>query len=67
MSDTPDATRYGTTRHTTYSDARARLAALWDQVEGDREPVVLTRHGHEDMALVPAADLRRLQDAARRP
>ncbi len=58
--DGPD---YTTTHRTTYSDARARLAVLWDQVERDREPVVLTRYGHEDLALIPAADLRRLQFA----
>ena len=49
---------------TTYSDARARLAALWDQAEADRAPVRLTREGHEDMALLPADELRHLQRLA---
>lgn len=40
-----------------YTEARANLAALWDQVVSDREPVVIHRRGAEDVALVPAAEL----------
>lgn len=48
----------------TYSDARKRLASLWDQVEDTREEVVLTRRGHEDMVLLPAEELRSLRETA---
>ncbi len=42
---------------TTYTDARARLAELLDQVIEDREPVVITRRGHEPVALIAADEL----------
>ena len=47
-----------------YSHARDNLAELWDQVEDTREEVVLQRRGHEDVALVPAQELRSLQETA---
>jgi antitoxin YefM len=49
---------------TTYSHAREHLAELWDEVEDAREPAIITRRGHEDMALLPAAELRSLQETA---
>ena len=49
---------------TTYSDARKRLASLWDQIENSREEVVLRRRGHEDMALLPAEELASLRETA---
>jgi antitoxin YefM len=48
----------------TYSQARERLAALWDQVEDTREEVILRRRGHEDLALLPAHELRSLKETA---
>ncbi len=48
----------------TYSDARARLAQIWNEVENSREPAILERRGHEDMALVPADELASLQETA---
>ena len=42
---------------TTYTQARARLAALMDQVTDTREPVLIKRRGHEAVALVPAEEL----------
>jgi len=48
----------------TYSQARENLAALWDEIESGREAAIITRRGHEDMALVPAAELRSLQETA---
>ncbi len=42
---------------TTYTDARARLAELLDRVVEDREPVVITRRGHEPVALIAADEL----------
>jgi len=48
----------------TYSHARANLAGIWDEVEDSREPVILERRGHEDMALIPAAELSSVQETA---
>jgi antitoxin YefM len=47
-----------------YSHARENLAELWDQVEDTREEVVLTRRGHEDLAMLPAEELRSLRETA---
>jgi antitoxin YefM len=48
----------------TYSQAREHLAEIWDQVESAREPALLTRRGHDDMALIPAEELESLQATA---
>lgn len=40
----------------TITEARANLARVWDEVIHSREPVILTRRGAEDVALVPASD-----------
>ncbi len=40
-----------------YSDARARLAELWDEAQSTREPILLRRRGKEDMALIAADEL----------
>jgi antitoxin YefM len=47
-----------------YSAARERLAEIWDQVEDSREEVILYRRGHEDLALIPAHELRSLKETA---
>ncbi len=47
-----------------YSRARQNLAAIWNEVENSREPAILERRGHEDMALVPADELTSLQETA---
>ncbi len=49
----------------TYSYAREHLAEIWDQIEDAQEEVILTRRGHEDLALVPARELRSLRETAR--
>lgn len=46
-----------------FSQARARLAEIWDEVESCREPAILERRGHAAMALLPAEELRSLQEA----
>ena len=46
----------------TCSQARARLAEIWDDVENCREPAILERRGHDTMALLPADELRSLQE-----
>jgi antitoxin YefM len=47
-----------------YSRARQNLASIWNEVENSREPAILERRGHEDMALVPADELASLQETA---
>lgn len=42
---------------TSYTEARARFAELLEQVTEDREPVVITRRGHESVALIAADEL----------
>jgi antitoxin YefM len=49
-------------RRITYSHARASFADLWNEVESTREPAIIDRHGHEDMALIPAVELASLQE-----
>jgi antitoxin YefM len=49
---------------TSYSYARENLARLWDEVEDSREEIILTRRGHEDLALLPAHELRSLRETA---
>jgi antitoxin YefM len=47
---------------TTYSRARASLAALCDEVTGNREVVIIRRRGAEDVALISAAELASLME-----
>ena len=47
-----------------YSNARANLAALLDRVTDNREIVVITRRGAEDVALVAASELAGLLETA---
>ncbi|MFW6198700.1 MAG: type II toxin-antitoxin system Phd/YefM family antitoxin [Acidobacteriota bacterium] len=49
---------------TTYTDARANLARLWDRLERDRELLVIERRGHEAMAMLPMAEVEALLEAA---
>lgn len=48
----------------TYSNARANLAALLDRVAADREIVIISRRGCEDVALVAASELSGLLETA---
>ncbi len=52
------------TLQTTYSDARARLAALLNRAGDDRETVIITRRDHADVALISADELRSLEETA---
>jgi antitoxin YefM len=47
---------------TSYSRARQNLASLWNEVEDSREPAVIQRRGHEDMALLPGDELASLRE-----
>jgi len=46
---------------TTYTQARAKFAALCDHAASSLEPVVIRRRGAEDVAIVSAAELRSLE------
>lgn len=48
----------------TYSYARQNLARVLREAAERREPVIITRRGHEDMALIPADELRSLEESA---
>ena len=49
---------------TTYTDARARLAALCDYVASSREAVIIKRRSAEAVALVSAEELESLLETA---
>lgn len=51
-------------RETTYTYARDNLAEILNEVEQDREIVFIKRRGHEDTALVAAAELTSLLETA---
>lgn len=40
-----------------YTEARANFAEVLEQVTEDREPVIITRRGHEPVALIAADEL----------
>ena len=49
---------------TSYTDARANLAALCDHVASSREAVIIKRRSAEDVALVSAEELESLLETA---
>lgn len=49
---------------TTYTKARASLAALCNRAENDREIILIQRRGREDMALIAASELTSLLETA---
>src|SRR2546423_10009014 len=51
-------------RHATYTYVREHLARLLEQVEADRDVVIINRRGHEAVALVPADELESLVETA---
>lgn len=52
------------TIQTSYTQARARLAALLDEVTHNREVVIIQRRGAEDVALIAADELTGLLETA---
>ena len=52
------------TIRTTYTQARASLAKLLDEVTLNREVIVIQRRGGEDVALISAAELSSLLETA---
>jgi antitoxin YefM len=51
-------------KETTYTQARANLATLCDDVAGGREIVIIRRRGARDVALVAADELESLIETA---
>jgi antitoxin YefM len=49
---------------TSYSQARANLARLCDQVTADRDVVIISRRGSEVVALIAADELASLMETA---
>jgi antitoxin YefM len=49
---------------TTYTQARAHLADLCDEVTANRDVVYIRRRRHEDVALIAADELRSLMETA---
>ena len=49
---------------TTYSNLRSHLAELWNQVEDTQEPIIVSRKGHQDLAILPADELASIQETA---
>ncbi len=52
------------TIQTTYTQARASLAKLLDEVTQNRVVVVIQRRGEEDVAMISAAELSSLMETA---
>ena len=51
-------------KETTYTNARANLASLCDDVAATRDPVIIHRRGARDVALVSADELESLVETA---
>jgi antitoxin YefM len=49
---------------TTYSNARENLASLLEHVTEDREIVIISRRGYDDVALVSVSELAGLLETA---
>jgi antitoxin YefM len=47
-----------------YSEARERLATVWDEAVSTREAVVIDRRDHESVVLVPLGEWEGLQETA---
>jgi antitoxin YefM len=48
----------------TYSYARQNLAKILREAEARQEAVIIARRGHGDMAIIPAEELRSLEETA---
>ena len=52
------------TIQTTYTNARANLSKIFDEVIGNRETVIVSRRGGENVALIAADELESLLETA---
>ena len=48
----------------TYSHLREHLADIWNEVEDTQEPIIVTRQGHQDLAILPADELASILETA---
>jgi antitoxin YefM len=51
-------------REVSYSYARQNLAEILNEAEDSQEPVIITRRNREDVAVIPAGELRSLEETA---
>ena len=51
-------------RTISYTESRANYASVLDQVTNDREPVVITRTGHEPVVMISLEDYESLRETA---
>ncbi len=47
-----------------YTEARERLAGVWDEIVSSREAVTIDRRGHESVVMVPAGEWEGLLETA---
>ncbi len=47
-----------------YTEARERLASVWDETVSTREPVIISRRGSESVVLVPLDEWQGLVETA---
>jgi len=50
--------------HTSYTNLRENLASLLDEVENNRETLIVQRRGHEDIIIIAADDYHGLEETA---
>jgi antitoxin YefM len=50
------------TQHVNFSQFRAEMARHLDQIEADRTELVVTRQGHEAVAVLPLSELEGLRE-----
>jgi antitoxin YefM len=51
-------------KQVSYSYARQNFAEVLTEAADSQEPVIISRRGHEDIALLPASELRSLEETA---
>jgi antitoxin YefM len=51
-------------KQVSYSYARQNFAEILTETADTQEPVIVSRRGHEDVAILPASELRSLEETA---
>jgi antitoxin YefM len=51
-------------KQVSYSYARQNFADILTEAADSKEPVIVSRRGHEDIAILPASELRSLEETA---
>ncbi len=49
-------------RHVTLTELRSNMAKHFDQVEADRDELIVTRQNHEPVVIMPLAELEGLRE-----